>query len=202
MTSWRKSDDDGERDQTAAVGLAEVKTKTKDFAEPFRSANAWVPAGTPVYTNRMTYWEPIPWGNLGGRISLAGDAAHPMTFRMLFVLLSGIKTCTRSLTDFLTDRAQGLNHAIEDAAKYVAALRAVEGGQGELEDAIDGYETEMIARGGEEVRLSKRNTEMVHQWDKLMQSPLFQKGVKRNALAGSLPEQLTTFAAHRSQIFK
>lgn len=34
----------------------------------------------------------------------------------------------------------------------------------------------MIARGGEEVRLSEMNTEMVHQWDKLMQSPLFQMG--------------------------
>lgn len=67
---------------------------------------------------------------------------------------------------------------------------------------MDEYETEMIARGGEEVRLSKTNTEMVHQWDKLMQSPLFQKGVKRNALAGSLPEQLTTFGAHRPQIFR
>lgn len=54
-------------------------------------------------------------------------------------------------------------------------------GQENLKDAVGGYETEMIARGGEEVRLSKMNTEMVHQWDKLMQSPLFQKGVKRNA---------------------
>ena len=50
----------------------------------------------------------------------------------------------------------------------------------------------MIARGGEDVRLSEMNTEMVHQWDKLMQSPLFQRGTKRNALAGSLPEKPTS----------
>lgn len=86
MTSWRKSDDD-EKDKIAAAGLAEIKMKTKDFAEPFRSANAWIPDGTPVYTNRMTYWEPIPWDNHGGRISLAGDAAHPMTFRKLYAAL-------------------------------------------------------------------------------------------------------------------
>lgn len=86
MTSWRKSDDD-EKDKIAAAGLAEIKMKTKDFAEPFRSANAWIPDGTPVYTNRMTYWEPNPWDNHGGRISLAGDAAHPMTFRTLYAAL-------------------------------------------------------------------------------------------------------------------
>lgn len=50
MTSWRKSDDD-EKIETADVGLADVKMRTKDFAEPFRSANAWIPKGTPVYTN-------------------------------------------------------------------------------------------------------------------------------------------------------
>lgn len=87
MTSWRRAED-SEEDATAAVGLAEIKMKTKDFAEPFRSANAWIPDGTPVYTNRMTYWEPLEWNNHGGKISLAGDAAHPMTFRKLSPLVS------------------------------------------------------------------------------------------------------------------
>lgn len=82
MTSWRKSDDD-EKIETADVGLADVKMRTKDFADPFRSANAWIPKGTPVYTNRVTYWQPVPWDNLGGMMSLAGDATHPMTFRKL-----------------------------------------------------------------------------------------------------------------------
>ncbi|KAL9073115.1 MAG: hypothetical protein Q9161_003169 [Pseudevernia consocians] len=175
MTSWRKSDDD-EKDGTAAVRLANIKMRTKDFIEPFRSANAWIPDGTPVYANRMTYWEPFPWDNHAGRISLAGDAAHPMTFH----------------------RGQGLQHAIEDVAKYVAALATVKSGQAKLKDAIDEYETEMIARGGEEVRLSKLNTEMVHQWDKLMQSPLLQKGAKKNALPGSLPAQAAASSAHQS----
>ena len=39
----------------------------------------------------------------------------------------------------------------------------------------------MIARGGEEVRLSKVNTEMVHDWDRFVQSPLFKMGIKRSA---------------------
>ena len=98
----------------------------------------------------------------------------------------------------LTDRGQGLQHAIEDVAKYVAALGTVKSGQAKLKDAIDEYEAEMIARGGEEVRLSKLNTEMVHQWDKLMQSPLLQKGAKKNALPGSLPAQVAASSAHQS----
>ena len=38
----------------------------------------------------------------------------------------------------------------------------------------------MIARGGEEVRLSKMNTEMLHDLDRLVQSPLFTMGLKRS----------------------
>lgn len=98
MTSWRKSEDD-EKDSSRAVGLADVKMKYEGFAEPFRSANAWVPDRTPVYANRVTYWEPFPWDNHGGKVSLAGDAAHPMTFRKLHAGLEpqGIGELTKVL---------------------------------------------------------------------------------------------------------
>lgn len=81
----------------------------------------------------------------------------------------------------LTDRGQGLNHAIDDAAKYVATLGAVKSGQENLKSGISAYESEMVARGGEEVRLSKMNTEMVHDWDRLVQSPLFKMMLQRSA---------------------
>lgn len=178
MTSWRKSEDD-EKDSSRAVGLADVKMKYEGFAEPFRSANAWVPDGTPVYANRVTYWEPFPWDNHGGKVSLAGDAAHLMTFRKLHAGLE--PRGVRGAYQIAADRGQGLNHAIIDAANYVAALRAVDPGHEDLKDAISRYEMEMIARGREEVRLSKLNTEMVHDWDRLVQSPLFQMGIKRSA---------------------
>lgn len=38
------------------------------------------------------------------------------------------------------------------------------------------YDQDIIARGGEEVRVSKVNTEMVHQWENLMESPLMKSG--------------------------
>ena len=43
--------------------------------------------------------------------------------------------------------------------------------------AIGRYEDEMIARGGEEVGLSVMNTRMLHDWEKVMESPLFTAGM-------------------------
>ena len=177
MTSWRKSDEEA-KDKSRVVALADIKAKYKDFAEPFRSANVWVPEGTPVYSNRITYWEPFPWDNHGGR-SLAGDPAHPMTFRKPHPSWSCISPISRS-SPTIIDRGQGLSHSIADAAKYVAALKTVSCGQAKLKDAMDEYESEMIARGAKEVRLSLMNTDMVHDWDKFIQSPLVQMGTKRN----------------------
>lgn len=98
MTSWHRSDDD-EQDSSKVVTLVDVKVKYKGFAEPFRSANAWVADGTPVHANRVTYWEPFPWDNHGGKISRAGDIAHPMTFRKLRAGLKsqGIREITKLL---------------------------------------------------------------------------------------------------------
>lgn len=63
-----------------------------------------------------------------------------------------------------------------DAARYVAALQAVQSGGSSLNKAVSSYDTDIIARGGEEVRISKINTEMVHQWENLMKSPLMSGG--------------------------
>lgn len=45
--------------------------------------------------------------------------------------------------------------------------------------AIDMYEAEMKPRSGEEVRISVANTTMLHDWKKVMQSPVFKAGVKK-----------------------
>ena len=131
----------------------------------------------------------------------------------------------------MTDRGQGLNHAIADAARYASTIKEIIGPNSStatngakkqngatsaknmneeheassngssypsneefqasrkngntgnyslLGTAVAAYDAEIIARGGEEVRVSKINTEMVHQWDKLMLSPLMQKGSDRH----------------------
>lgn len=58
-----------------------VKSRMQDQAEPFRSANLWIPDDTPVKFDDIAYWVTIPWDNHGGRITLAGDAAHPQAPR-------------------------------------------------------------------------------------------------------------------------
>ena len=47
-----------------------------------------------------------------------------------------------------------------------------------LKERIDAYEIEMRERGGQEVRLSELNTTMVHDWERLMNSPLVTKGLR------------------------
>ncbi len=76
QTTWHKGSDD-------VTSLPSLKAKAVNFAEPFRSANLWIPEGTRLYENKLSYWIPIPWDDHNGRITLAGDAAHPMTFRKL-----------------------------------------------------------------------------------------------------------------------
>lgn len=61
--------------------LTALKKKAATFADPFKSAFLWIPDDTKLFANYLSYWTPIPWDNKDGRVILAGDAAHPMTFR-------------------------------------------------------------------------------------------------------------------------
>jgi hypothetical protein len=53
-------------------------------------------------------------------------------------------------------------------------------GEAQQGAAIDAYETELKARGGEEVKLSEINTRMLHDWEKVLESPLFTAGMTAN----------------------
>jgi 2-polyprenyl-6-methoxyphenol hydroxylase-like FAD-dependent oxidoreductase len=80
VTSWL-----GKQDESLdeAGRLAQVKQKASVLCEPFRSAVAWMPDDTKITYDKMAYWVPVPWDNRNGRVTLAGDAAHPMTPRKL-----------------------------------------------------------------------------------------------------------------------
>ena len=55
-----------------------IKSKTCALSGVFQSAIDWTPEGSRVFIDEMGYWVPVPWDNLSGRATLAGDAAHPM----------------------------------------------------------------------------------------------------------------------------
>jgi 2-polyprenyl-6-methoxyphenol hydroxylase-like FAD-dependent oxidoreductase len=65
--------------------LAQVKEKAKSFCEPWKSAFEWVPEDKRCWYFDLSTWDPSTpehhWDTRNGRVTLAGDAAHPMTYR-------------------------------------------------------------------------------------------------------------------------
>lgn len=138
---WRR---DAIPDPPAKKGpeaLAFIKEKTKNMIEPFRSQVAWTPddeTRASCYIDEMHTWTPIPWKTPGGRVSLVGDAAHPM----------------------LVYRGQGFQHAVVDAENYVAALISVRDKGVEREQAIKTYTDEVVERGAKAVTQSLKEAEL------------------------------------------
>jgi 2-polyprenyl-6-methoxyphenol hydroxylase-like FAD-dependent oxidoreductase len=142
-----------------AQRLQQAKNFSKQFTDPWKSAYECLPDDQEVWYMSLTDFDPgeeaHKWDNHDGRVTLAGDAAHAMTYQ----------------------RGQGLNHSVTDAAKLASAIGEFVSGKKSRRDAIAEYEEEMVKRAGEEVRMSTRNTEMVHDWEKVLASPILQKGM-------------------------
>jgi 2-polyprenyl-6-methoxyphenol hydroxylase-like FAD-dependent oxidoreductase len=86
--SWASSialQDEEMRAFSRADRLKQLQALAVEYTEPWRSAAAWLPDDQPCFYLGLTVWDPsLPghgWGNEGGRVTLAGDAAHPMTYR-------------------------------------------------------------------------------------------------------------------------
>ncbi|KAL2847334.1 hypothetical protein BJX68DRAFT_112979 [Aspergillus pseudodeflectus] len=161
--SWHSPLD--EQEATAnwsnAQRLQQVKEFSKEFTDPWKSAFNWLPDDQEVWYMSLTDFDPGAeghrWDNKGGRVTLAGDAAHAMTYQ----------------------RGQGLNHSVTDARKLATAIGDFYSGRKTRAEAIRLYEEEMIARAGGEVRMSTTNTEMVHDWQKVLKSPIMTKGMTK-----------------------
>jgi 2-polyprenyl-6-methoxyphenol hydroxylase-like FAD-dependent oxidoreductase len=160
--SWRSSVEEQEKtkDWTDARRLAQQKKFAKDFCDPWKSAFEWTPDDTPIWYLGLTEWDPgvdgRRWNNHEGLVTMVGDAVHPMTYQ----------------------RGQGLNHSVTDAGKLRDAIVKIQAGE-DRRTAITAFEDEMIKRGGSEVRDGTANTIMLHDWERVKQSPLFTKGMKK-----------------------
>ena len=145
---------------TSGLGAMKLEALQEEaaeaFAGEFRTAWLSIPEGTAVPANRISVWEPKAVGEAEyvGRVVLVGDAAHAMSFH----------------------RGQGLNHGINDAVTLCRELADAAVGAKTVRDAVLSYEQEMVGRAGEEVRISKANTEMMHDWERLKDSPFMQRG--------------------------
>lgn len=107
-----------------------------------------------IPSDRVSVWVPVPWDNHRGHVTLAGDAAHAMTFH----------------------RGQGLNNCIRDAKELVT--RIVRHTQGEivLPEAVSESEREMIDRGSAEVKTSMEQSLKCHNWETFKDSPVMKIG--------------------------
>lgn len=160
--SWQSSlkEQEATKNWTDAQRLVQQKAFAKDFCDPWKSAYEWTPDDTPVWYMGLTAWDPgyegHRWDNHNGLVTLIGDACHPMTYQ----------------------RGQGLNHSVTDAGKLRDALVKISEGA-DLSKTVTAFEDEMISRGGTEVRDGTANTTLLHDWEKVKQSPLFTKGMSK-----------------------
>ncbi|KAH7028760.1 uncharacterized protein B0I36DRAFT_246123 [Microdochium trichocladiopsis] len=147
IISWIMKDAEADKiPTTPAERIAKMKERAQGFAEPLRSIVMDIPddlaATTPL---RLGDFPCRDWDNRGGRVTLAGDAAHAMTMY----------------------RGEGANHGILDAALLVDELRAVHKDKIGLQDAIDAYEAEMRPRTHAAVLKSREAALVAHEWDKI-----------------------------------
>ena len=155
LTSWRSSLRPlADEENTSEGRLKILKELTADLAEPRRSAMAWVPEGTHIPRDRLAIWSPVPWNHHGGRITLAGDAAHAVTYH----------------------RGQGLNNCLNDAYNLVTGLIEVSKGEKTVDCFLTEYGEEVVDRGSAEVAMSKKQSMMLHEWEMFMNSPVMKMG--------------------------
>ncbi|MCJ1302892.1 hypothetical protein MMC08_005697 [Hypocenomyce scalaris] len=158
MPTWLA---DGKTHVGGAEGLAELKELAKSLADPWKSSLLWIPEGTEVACNSVSYWPTIPWDSRNGTLTLAGDSAHPVP----------------------PHRGQGLNHGICDANHFVEAVIDIKEGRKTKSEAISEYNAELVKRGADEVETSRRNALLVHDYEKFMDSPVLKQGYKKSQTA-------------------
>ncbi|KAI8235454.1 hypothetical protein K4K55_004263 [Colletotrichum sp. SAR 10_96] len=133
------------------------KKLAEPYCEPYRSAALWVPDDTYIPRDKYAEWKRIaPWKNFGGRVTVAGDAAHPMC----------------------PFRGQGLNNALQDAGNLVKAITAVQEGRQTLAAAIDAYDAEVYQRGKREIEISEESMFGLHHYSAIKGSPIDRMGLK------------------------
>ncbi|KAF2825514.1 FAD/NAD(P)-binding domain-containing protein [Ophiobolus disseminans] len=142
---------------TQAARHALFQSRAATYAEPWRSVGLALSPSTPIPLDRASYWSrAAAWDNRSGRMTLCGDAAHPLT----------------------PHRGQGLNLALQDAEAYVAAMKSVVDGKG-LKEAVDGYDKMVLERGVREMGVSLKQTLDIHDWGTVMESPMAKLGMRR-----------------------
>lgn len=156
MTSWRQTGPLKFPDSKAII--ADMKRRAEASAEPIRSIFGAIDDEAKAWSGYLPYWPTQGWEGHPARskVTLVGDAAHPMT----------------------PHRGQGLNNAVLDCYELLKQIEAMPHPTVDaLRDAVMRYEEGMWKRGNEAVMRSFENSVAVHDWEMLKESPLFQQGL-------------------------
>lgn len=137
-----------------------LKSKAVEHAEPWRSIIDAIPEDAAFGVDQIAVWKPVDWSSnpLASRVTLAGDAAHPMP----------------------PNRGQGLNNGLQDAALLVEKLSKAGLEAKELSDTLRSYEVEMRERAIREIGISVKAAEFAHKFDQIMESPAVKMGVRKS----------------------
>ncbi|TAQ89502.1 hypothetical protein B7494_g2158 [Chlorociboria aeruginascens] len=131
--------------------VAEMKKRAQGFAEPLLSMVMDIPDDSHATGLHLADFPCIPWNNLDGRVTLAGDSAHAMT---MF-------------------RGEGANHGLLDAALLVDQLKRMYAGEVSPVEGLGIYEAEMQERNLTAVLKSRQAAIDAHDWSAINdQSPL------------------------------
>ncbi|KAH1751053.1 hypothetical protein KXV22_005690 [Aspergillus fumigatus] len=141
--------------ETAEERRALFKHYMSQYCEPYRSAGKWLSQATPIRAEKFHYWKNITrWRNFGGKVTLAGDAAHPM----------------------VPFTAQGLNTALEDVKRFLDAIVKVVYHGADMQTEMDAYDDSAYTRGKRDINLSVEQMHAYHHWEEIMTSPLMKGG--------------------------
>ena len=163
---WRRSKLPDPPANQGPEALAWVQATTgTTLADPVRSQINWTTSSggdNTCFIDEMRTWTPVPWDTeevFDGRVTLAGDAAHPM----------------------LVYRGQGFQHAVADAERFVEALVSVrDGGKGRRE-AVRAYSDDAVERGAKAVTQSLKEADMSMDLDSVMKMMMAKKGHAKSA---------------------
>lgn len=126
------------------------------LAEPLRSMYLNVQGDIKYPCDRLAQWPTVAWDNREAKVTLAGDAAHPMTYH----------------------RGQGLNNAATDAAKLCDAISGHAKKGVPMEEALAKYEKEIVERGHQAVMDNYHNSLMLHDWEKMREAQIYKSGFR------------------------
>ncbi|KAJ6157146.1 hypothetical protein N7497_006031 [Penicillium chrysogenum] len=113
--SWSERGPEDKVGATDEYRLANMKQRAQGFVPFLQRAVDRIPVGTPVTEIKLADWECLGWDNQGGRVTLAGDAAHAMTMY----------------------RGEAANHGLLDAYRLMEAVEQIYSGSALASEAID-----------------------------------------------------------------